>query len=51
MLILIPIVNYSKQLQCMVIKRLNNPYGFGNKIRVYYLRADTLIRKRAGPVK
>ncbi|MBC2695046.1 MAG: hypothetical protein HF982_07195 [Desulfobacteraceae bacterium] len=28
MLIIIPIVNYSKQLQCTVVKRLNYPYGF-----------------------
>ena len=31
LLILIPIVNYSKQLQCMVVKRLNYLYGFVTK--------------------
>ena len=50
LLILIPIINYSKQLQSMVVKRLNDPYGLvtksGHIICVQILFLIALIVKK-----
>ena len=48
LLILIPIVNYSKQLQCMVVKRLNYLYGFVKNQGILFA-CRYFNRKRTGP--